>query len=283
MSMLRNLLKVASWSLTAFMGPARPDVVILMYHRVTGDVPLELDLPFGVFREQMIRLANMGQVVSLDEAVFRLQRGEKFDRSLFVITFDDAYEDFYTLAFPLLRELGLPVTLYVPTGFIEDVSRPPISRQLANDDKLKPVTWDMLKEIAASPLLTIGSHTHSHPELPTLQDSEVFAELEQCDSVLHKKLGKTIRHFAYPRGVWDERVESLISNRYVTVTLVGGGAIRAADFLSNRIPRVPVLRSDGLFWFNSRIWGRLVFEERLVAVAKKMIRNFRATWFSKWV
>lgn len=283
MSVVLNLLKFASWLLTAFTGSARPDVVILMYHRVTGDVPLELDLPFSVFREQMSRLANTGHVVSLDEAVLRLERGERFSQSLFVITFDDAYEDFYTFAFPFLKELGLPVTLYVPTGFIENAAKPPISRQLADTEKLKPMTWDMLQELALSPLLTIGSHTHSHRELPTLHDSEVLMELEQCDSLLNKKLGQAIRHFAYPRGVWDERVESLITNRYVTVTLAEGGAIRSADFEINRIPRVPVRRSDGLFWFNSRVTGRLVFEERFVAVAKKMILKSRVTWASKWV
>ena len=276
MTSFRSLLKVASWFLTGFSraSTADTDVVVLMYHRVTGDVPIELDLPFAVFRAQMVRLAEAGQVVSLDEAVRRLERGEKSDRTLFVITFDDAFRDFYTHAFPLLQSLGYPVTLYVPTGFLDCPGTPPTSHKLANAEKLQPVTWAMLEEMAASPLLTIGSHTHSHADLPSLPDEAVLKELERCDTLLQDRLAKPVRHFAYPRGVWDERVERLIMGRYATAVLATWVGVSKNTFLPYRIPRIPVLRGDGLRWFEARINGRLIHEERVVRAVKR--------FFGKW-
>lgn len=275
---LRTLLKATSWVITGFNHGEPPDVVVLMYHRVTGDVPLELDIPFPIFRAQMLELSKNGQVVSLDEAVRKLEGGEKFDRPLYVITFDDAFEDFYTLAFPLLRDLGLPVTLYVPTGFLESPENPPISRKVAEIEKLQPITWAMLEEMATFPILTIGSHTHSHAELPSLSYNAIINELNRCDWLLENRLGLTIRHFAYPRGIWDTRVEQLVKRRYATVALASGGAISTSSFLPYRIPRVPVLRSDGLRWFNARINGRLIHEARIV----KFVKRLKLQLLSKW-
>lgn len=275
MRVVRHLLKVASWLLTAFVRAPRPDVVMLMYHRVTGDVDLEIDLPFSIFCAQITQLARVGEVVSLDEAAEKLQQGGGFDRTLFVITFDDAYLDFYTYAFPMLQKLGLPVTLYVPSGFIDDGWPAPVSRQPVGASKLQPVTWQMLQEMSKSPLLTIGSHTHLHHELPSLRDDEIEAELVKCDSFLLDKVGQKMRHFAYPRGVWDRRVEKIVKARYATVSLARGGAIYSSEFLPYRIPRVPILKSDGLFWYHARITGRLIYEEIWIEAIKRKLRNLR--------
>lgn len=266
----RFLLKILSWLLSWPRRYASKQVVILMYHRVTGDTPLELDLPFPVFRAQMLVLAKMEQVVSLDEAVRRLESGEVFNHPIYVITFDDAFKDFYTHAFPLLRDLGLPVTLYVPTGFLDSPDTPPISRNVSAPEKLQPITWAMLSELVTNPLVTIASHTHSHFELPFLSDAEILDELDRCDSLLQERLGQPMRHFAYPRGVWNDRVELLVKDRYATIALADGGAIKLDSFFRYRIPRVPALRSDGMRWFNARISGRLIYEERFVKFVKRL-------------
>lgn len=270
MSRARVPLKCLSWLLSSLRGRAVEKVVILMYHRVTGDVDLELDLPASDFEAQMRWLAATGHVITLDEAMRRVTADDMSGRTWYVITFDDAYEDFYYRVLPLVQKLALPVTLYVPTGFIEEPANPPISRSLREADQLKPVTWAQLKEIAACPLVTIGGHTHSHREMPSLSDADVLAEVRRCDEALSGFLGEPVRHFAYPRGVWDERVERLLAGRYETVSLVGGGALLPPAFDSQRLPRVPVQRSDGMRWFNARLTGRLELEERLIRWAKRL-------------
>jgi len=270
MSRLRLLLKCLSWLLSSFSRRSGAQVVILMYHRVTGDVGLELDLPFFAFEAQMRWLAESGAVLSLDHAMRRVAAGDLAGRTWYVITFDDAYDDFHAHVLPLVKSLELPVTLYVPTGFIDKPGKPPISREGREAARLKPVTWEQLEEIAASPLVTIGGHTHSHREMPSLNDAEVLAEVRRCDDALADRLGVTIRHFAYPRGVWNERVERLLAGRYETIALVGGGALLPAELDTQRLPRVPVQRSDGMRWFRARLAGRLALEEQLIRWAKRL-------------
>lgn len=272
MSRARVLLKCLSWLLSSLRGRAVEKVVILMYHRVTGDVDLELDLPASDFEAQMRWLAATGRVLALDEAMRRVAARDMGDRTWYVITFDDAYEDFYDRVLPLVRELALPVTLYVPTGFIDEPAKPPISRSVRDAAQLKPVTWLQLKEIAACPLVTIGGHTHSHREMPSLCDAEILAEVRRCDEALAGRLGVPVRHFAYPRGVWDERVERLLAWRYKTIAHVGGGALLPAAFEPQRLPRVPVQRSDGMRWFRARLAGRLGLEEQLIRWVKYLRR-----------
>lgn len=273
MSRVRVLLKWLSWLLSPLRAHVAEQVVILMYHRVTGDVGLELDLPAADFEAQMRWLATTGRVLSLDEATRRVAARDLGGRAWYVITFDDAYDDFHSRVLPLVCELALPVTLYVPTGFIDEPGRPPISRDVRDADRLRPVTWAQLEEIAASPLVTIGGHTHSHREMPSLSDAEVLAEVRRCDDALAARLDAPVRHFAYPRGVWDERVERLLAGRYETIALVGGGALVPSAFDARRLPRVPVQRSDGIRWFQARLAGRLGLEEQLIRWAKRLRRR----------
>lgn len=270
---VREMLKVASRSLTAIVGQPAQDIVILMYHRVSGDVPVEIDLRYEAFQRQMNWLAEQGRVFSLDEALAMLEGRLNLpnERPGFVITFDDAYHDFYTHAFPLLRDLNLPATLYVPSGFIDQPDQPPVSVRIEEIARLQPLTWDMLAELMASPLITLGAHTHRHLELPGFSDVVVVDECERCDDLLLRRLGIRVSHFAYPRGVWDQRVERLIKRRYRSIALVGGGAVRKNNFDPHRLSRVPVLRSDDMRWFHARIKGQLIYEEMAIRGLKKLM------------
>ena len=269
---MRVLLKYFSLGLSLVRQPPTSEVVLLMYHRVTGDTSLELDLPFNIFQAQM-RWLKTQNVRPLDEVLlpgFKSRDG----RPTYVITFDDAYEDFYTLAFPLFKELGLPATLYVPTGFIDSPQSIPISKEIDKPNLLKPMSWDMLRELCECPLITIGGHTVTHREMTSLSDEEIIEEIRACNFRLKEQLGLEVAHFAYPRGVWDERVESLVSPQYSSVALADN---HKRSFIRTRLSRVPILRSDGWWWFQHRIAGRLDYEAKIVSKVKQMSKliNFR--------
>ena len=62
------------------------------------------------------------EFVSLDEASRRLVEGD--DRAPFVsFTLDDGYADNYTHAFPVFREHGVPFTIYLCPGLLEEWTR----------------------------------------------------------------------------------------------------------------------------------------------------------------
>lgn len=277
MRLLRSLLRPISL-LVSTLWPGRQQtasVSILMYHRVTGDVDLELDLPFATFREQMAFLAQTGRVISLDAALAGLRHGWLDNERRYVLTFDDAYEDFYTHAWPVLEEYGLPATLYVPTAFIESPMQSPVAGDVAGKELMKPASWPMLEALAASELITIGGHTHTHPELPALDDDAIVAELEQCDALLQERLGVQVQHFAYPRGIWNYRVRRFVELRYRSATRVDGGIALPGKSDPRHLPRIPMQRSDGMRWFRHRIDGRLAFEEKVIAAAKRVVYKLR--------
>jgi peptidoglycan/xylan/chitin deacetylase (PgdA/CDA1 family) len=60
--------------------------------------------------------------------------------------------------------------------------------------------WDDLRILASEPGLTIGAHTVSHPILAKQASKTAIREIFGCKTVLERRLGRPIRHFAYPFG-----------------------------------------------------------------------------------
>ena len=102
---------------------------ILTYHRV-ADPDSTPDLDPGIvsatpsqFRQQLDFLSRSYQVVSLDQVLEAIHGRRRLPPRAVWITFDDAYEDFETTSWPMLKERGFPVTLFVPTAFPDQPER----------------------------------------------------------------------------------------------------------------------------------------------------------------
>ena len=96
---------------------------ILMYHRVAElkDTPTidsrSVSATPSIFAQQMRHLARYYHVVSMPDVLDAVKRNRTIrDRSV-LITFDDAYADFADIAWPILKQLSLPATLFVPTAY----------------------------------------------------------------------------------------------------------------------------------------------------------------------
>ena len=99
----------------------RKSITVLNYHAVVHTAPKIYDWSFleeSAFRNQMVYLKKRFQVISLLEAVRLLRAGEITDRPAAVITFDDGFQNNYDIAFPILREEGIPATIFLTTGLI---------------------------------------------------------------------------------------------------------------------------------------------------------------------
>ena len=95
-------------------------ITVLIYHRVGRRTSMEVDLPAGVFADQIAWLTGNGLVIELDEALRRLASDDPADHDdAVVITFDDGTADFADVAVPILEEHGAPATLYVATDHLE--------------------------------------------------------------------------------------------------------------------------------------------------------------------
>jgi len=93
-------------------------VAVLTYHRVNDERDAFFGgTPVAVFARQMEHVARHYDVVSLEEAVEAIRTGSVAGR-MAVVTFDDGYRDNYSHAFPVLRTLGIPATIFLATDAI---------------------------------------------------------------------------------------------------------------------------------------------------------------------
>lgn len=98
---------------------------MLTYHRVADPDPDFSDPSLisatpGSFLRQMEHVARRYTPISLEQLLKALASGERLPRKALLVTFDDAYIDFGEIAWPILRCLGIPATLFVPTAYPAD-------------------------------------------------------------------------------------------------------------------------------------------------------------------
>lgn len=259
----RKLLKIPLLLYGLGQCPAESACTYLIYHSVSGRLGLELDLDCELFRRQLAFLAQTKRVISYEEAITRLQSAHPLPERAFVLTFDDGYVDFYTHVFPLLQQFQLPATLFVTTGFVEeDVPYPILNHRMTG---VHPVNWEMLGEMAASKLVTLGAHTHTHPIMAQASKTRMEEELAKPIELFQKYLGMMPTHFAYPKAIWNADVEHLVAQHYRTAAVAGGHSATQKTFNPYRIPRLPIRRSDGWLFFLAKVRGWLDTEERLYA------------------
>lgn len=213
------------------------DTRILVYHSVLPDgVPAEraTQVSARVFRDQLRAITRAGwQVVPLE------QLGEATaaaGAARLAITFDDGYEDNYTVAWPILRAFGLPATIFVATDYIGGSAR------FNRDWQPAMVSWSQLRELAAAGI-AIGSHTCSHPHLPTLDAVALRHEMETSRATLEEHLARPVRALAYPHGLHSPPVlDAAEAAGYALACAVDERVEDSRTWLT--LPRVMMLERD---------------------------------------
>lgn len=174
-------------------------VPILLYHSVSDDPAPWIRrhcISPDVFSRHVEAILRSGRTaLSVAEYARLLEAGGALPDRPVVITFDDGLADFQEHALPALLRAGLPVTLFVTTGFLE---RPPDGRAVNRP----PGPWlapTALLELQAMGV-EIGAHTHSHPQLDTLAVDAARSEIGRSKAVLEDLLLAPVPSFAYPYG-----------------------------------------------------------------------------------
>ncbi|GAA1069662.1 polysaccharide deacetylase family protein [Kitasatospora nipponensis] len=232
---------------------------LLIYHRVGGGSPDELDLATRDFTAQADLLAELpvGRVVTLDQAADRLERGSRTPGV--VLTFDDGFADVHRHAWPVLRERGLPFTLYLASGHVGGAMR--WEGSTARAAAAPALSWEQLAEMVGSGLCTVANHTRSHVRPALLS----CAELDACNDQVEERLGVRPRHFAYPWGVPVAHMEPALRARFRTAaTGLVGRNLPGTDPL--RLHRVPVRRTDPIDFFRAKLAGALLPERAYAAL-----------------
>jgi len=104
------------------------------------------------------------------------------------------------------------------------------SYSFEDKNKSLALSWNQISELSKDNLCTIGSHTLTHGVLPNMSVRQVEAELRDSKLILEQHVSKSIDHFAYPYGAWNESVLNLVREvSYKTAVLANGGMTRKGD------------------------------------------------------
>ena len=141
------------------------------------------------------------------------------------LTFDDGYRDNYTLAYPMLKRLGVPFTVYVTSGFIDNQ----LSMWWYPNQQLG-MSSDELQLMDADPLCTIGAHTVSHPKLDILTREQQYREIAESKQTMEALLGHEIKHFSFPHGAHNDDTLAICRELgFRTVVQSWGGPLRRGE------------------------------------------------------
>lgn len=191
---------------------------ILMYHSISSEADERsnhLVVPTDLFTKQMEYLADHDyEVVSLEKLARFVRSGKKVSPRWIVLTFDDGDLNFYTEAYPILKRHRFPASVFVVTNWA--------GRLPSN------LSWSHLNKLTGDDLISIGSHTISHPLLPLLSPREAEQEILGAKRILEERLGRPVVSFAYPSGAVSESVKEMVQEAGYEYSV--GTAYRRGEF-----------------------------------------------------
>jgi peptidoglycan/xylan/chitin deacetylase (PgdA/CDA1 family) len=112
------------------------------------------------------------------------------DRKSVSVTFDDGFADNLLLAYPLLKQMKIPFTIFMISDFTKE-----------KPGYLNP---NQLRELARDPLVTIGAHGKTHQPLANLPFAEAKEELRISKMELQDILGREVTTMSFPHGSFNQ-------------------------------------------------------------------------------
>ncbi len=185
------------------------------------------------------------------------------------LTFDDGFANLAT-AWSLLRERGLPATVFVVTERVGTTNAWEGDGSWAVPE-LPLLGWDALGRMAEEGL-AVGAHGRRHVPLPGLSAAALAEEVHGAAQRIERELGRVARAFAYPDGLQDPAAVAEVRRgfEHACTTELRLLAARDDPFL---LPRLDAyyLRAPG----RRAAWGRPGFRAyvRLRAGARR-VRGF---------
>ena len=247
--------------------------MVLCYHAVSESWHSSLAIRPEQLRHQVSALLKRGYRAARFTDALTQNAGPR----VFAITFDDAYASVISLAYPILSQLGVPATVFVPTRADRDGIRDWDGIREWSDTpwkgELSGASWAQLKEVVAAGW-EIGSHTRSHPDLTSLTDAQLRDELVGSREDCETRLQTPCTSIAYPYGLVDHRVaESARQAGY----LAGGALAVEGKYGRDRQamcwPRLALYENDGAarFWTKLQLFTRAPHQFELLG----KLRRFR--------
>ena len=215
-------------------------IPILMYHAVHVMDPSEasnanLIVDPDLFEAQIKALSKAGYYFLTPEEAYKAFTENALPAKKVVwLTFDDGNEDFYTIAYPILKKYKAKATNNIITGFVKK----------GNAGNL---TVKQMKEMMAHGM-SFQSHTVNHPDLSATDKATQKVELTDSIDFLENKLNTKVNTIAYPSGRYNQTTLDLAKKTYKLGLTTNEGLASAKDGLLslNRVRILPTTTAKGL-------------------------------------
>jgi len=210
MHLKKSLVLIAAVSLlfpTLALASRDFNAVILMYHKFGENRYPSTSVTLEQFDAHLDYLKNNGyHVLPLEEIVTAYRNQTPLPENSIAITVDDAYLSVYKEAYPRMRKLNWPFTVFVATDGVDKGFR-------------SHMTWDQMREMQKGGVL-FANHTATHDYLIRKKNGEtdpahiarVRADIERCQKRLSEELGETPMLFAYPYGEYSTGIAQLVES-----------------------------------------------------------------------
>jgi len=227
--------------------------IILMYH-IVDDPRTEREGRFCVrpseFDRQMRWLRESGYLpVRLEQIVDCLVERKPMLSNAVAVTFDDGFSATAAHALPMLQAHGIPATMFVVTQRLGRANDWMYERGFPRRTLMSVA---QLRELDAEGV-TIGSHTATHPRLTEVSSAQAAAEIAQSKQQLEDTLGKPVRYFAYPYGLYSPELSNAVrASGYRAACSTRAGFNRDGEN-PFALRRIEVLCGDALWQFNQKL------------------------------
>ncbi|MBF2096782.1 MAG: polysaccharide deacetylase family protein [Gloeomargaritaceae cyanobacterium C42_A2020_066] len=217
-----------------------------MYHDILTDKQVFFDITAAEFESHLQKLRDNGfTAISLDQLVVHLKTGLPLPAKPVLLTFDDGYVGHYEHVYPLLKKYNMPGVFSIFPGKVDG--------QVGGRST---VTWDQLKTLAADPLVTIASHSVTHPaDLRAVDDATLQRELMDSKARLETQLGIPIHYFTYPVGHYDDRVMAAVQQAGYLAALTMRNADEQLASASKNVLAIERIGQSRLATILDSAWG----------------------------
>ncbi|HFR3774823.1 TPA: polysaccharide deacetylase family protein [Streptococcus suis] len=215
---------------------------ILMYHAIHVMAPEEaananLIVDPVTFESHLKALQDAGYYTLSPEEAYKVLTENVLPAGKKVVwlTFDDSLWDFYSHAYPLLKQYNMKATNNVITGFTEY-------------GQAGHLTIEQIKEMQTAGLSFQG-HTVNHPDLEYSSIETQVAELSSSKAYLDSQLQQETIAIAYPGGRYSADTVALTEQTgYKLGVTTNNGLASASDGLLtlNRVRILPTTTAEGL-------------------------------------
>ncbi len=230
--------------LLAAIVPATADArgfPILLYHRFGPQVNSSTMVRTDVFEAQLVEIERNGcRVVPLAQLVRHIVgQGPPPATCAIAVTVDDGHRSVYTQLLPVVLRHRVPVTLFI---YPSAISNAPYG-----------LTWQQLRELHATGLFDIQSHTYWHPNFKREKrrlGAEAYRRLVEMQlgkarEILEQHIGAPVDMLAWPFGIYDRELEEHAWQAgYVAAFTMEGSPARSGDD-PMAIPRYYITSATG--------------------------------------